>query len=129
MKFEHLDSKQSFQFQENIVKTILQIEQTFFDLASREKINCLIVCDRGTMDPSACMLFVCVFLCISSFLSLSLSPLSVCSDEEWQKMLQLNDWNSIMLRDERYDQIIHLVSFIISQMLTVTAVYLCYLLI
>ena len=77
------------------------------------------------------MYVVCLCLLVYLFfpLSLSLSPLSVCSDEEWQKMLQLNDWNSIMLRDERYDQIIHLVSFIISQMLTVTAVYLCYLLI
>ena len=33
----------------------MQVEQTFFDLAEKDKQNCLVVCDRGTMDPSACM--------------------------------------------------------------------------
>lgn len=55
VKVNELDAQQVEQFQANIVKTILQIEQTFFDLASRDCENCIIVCDRGVMDPSACM--------------------------------------------------------------------------
>ena len=55
VKVNELDTQQVQQFQANIVKTILQIEQTFFDLASRDRSNCIIVCDRGVMDPSACM--------------------------------------------------------------------------
>lgn len=65
----------------------MQVEQTFFDLAEEDKQNCLVVCDRGTMDPSA-----------------------FCSEEEWQEMLQANNWDSFMLRDDRYDQIIHMVT-------------------
>lgn len=32
----------------------MQLEATFFELAEEEKKNTLVVCDRGTMDPSAC---------------------------------------------------------------------------
>ena len=54
VKFDELNQIQANRFQANIVKTILQIEQTFFDLAEGDKKNCLVVCDRGAMDPSAC---------------------------------------------------------------------------
>ena len=32
----------------------LQIEKTFFELAKGEGRNCLVLCDRGIMDLSAC---------------------------------------------------------------------------
>jgi thymidylate kinase len=80
-----LNKKQIRSFQENVLKTIMQIEQTYFDLANDENRNCLIVCDRGTMDPSA-----------------------FCSNEEWQEILKSNGWNTHMLRDQRYDQVVHL---------------------
>ena len=32
----------------------LQIEKTFFELAKGEGKNCLVLCDRGIMDLSAC---------------------------------------------------------------------------
>lgn len=32
------------------------------------------------------------------------------SKEKWEKMLQTNNWNTIELRDNRYNQILHLVS-------------------
>ena len=44
-------------FQENLLKTMLSIERTFFDLGRYESErgkNVLIICDRGSMDPSAC---------------------------------------------------------------------------
>ena len=45
-----------FDFQENLLKTMMQIENTYFDLASSCDSNCLVICDRGTMDGSACEL-------------------------------------------------------------------------
>lgn len=41
-------------FQQNLIKTMMQIEQTYFDLADMSNANCLVICDRGVMDPSAC---------------------------------------------------------------------------
>lgn len=43
-----------FSFQFNLLKTILQLEKTYEDLAQFSKQNCIILCDRGTMDASAC---------------------------------------------------------------------------
>ena len=43
-----------FFVQENLLKTMIQIENTFFDLAmATEDRNVLVICDRGTMDASA----------------------------------------------------------------------------
>ena len=33
---------------------MLQLEQTFFDLASTSKTDTIVICDRGAMDPSSC---------------------------------------------------------------------------
>ena len=55
-----LTPSQSQRFQDNILRTILQLEKTFFDMAEEDQGNVLIVCDRGAMDPSACE---CVCVC------------------------------------------------------------------
>jgi hypothetical protein len=47
-------SVKAFKFQENLLKTMLQIENTFFQLGESLSRNCLIICDRGAMDASAC---------------------------------------------------------------------------
>jgi hypothetical protein len=47
----------AYKFQENLLKTMLQIENTFFALGESCTRDCLIICDRGTMDASACMYF------------------------------------------------------------------------
>ena len=39
--------------QENLLKTMFQLEDTYFSLASTQKRNCLVICDRGAMDASA----------------------------------------------------------------------------
>ena len=44
----------AYKFQENLIKTMMQIENTYMDLAATCKKNCLIICDRGLMDGSAC---------------------------------------------------------------------------
>lgn len=41
-------------FQENLLKTMIQMENTFFALAERFNRDCIIICDRGAMDASAC---------------------------------------------------------------------------
>ncbi|XP_044753936.1 TRPL translocation defect protein 14 isoform X1 [Coccinella septempunctata] len=74
-------------FQENLLKTMIQIENTFFELGRTSSRNCLIICDRGTMDASA---FI--------------------SKEKWETIMRDNDWNNVELRDNRYHQIIHMVS-------------------
>ena len=45
---------QAIEFQQNMLKTVLQLEATFFDMALEDKKNVIVVCDRGSMDPSAC---------------------------------------------------------------------------
>lgn len=46
-----------------------------------------IICDRGVMDASAYI-----------------------DSEKWERMKNANGWNEIELRDNRYNQIIHMVS-------------------
>nr|CAI5852479.1 unnamed protein product [Callosobruchus analis] len=66
---------------------MLQIEDTFFELGRTCKRDCLIICDRGAMDASA---FV--------------------TKERWESIMRENCWNSVELRDNRYNQIIHMVT-------------------
>lgn len=46
--------KTAYNFQENLLRTMIQIENTYFELGESCKKNCLIICDRGVMDASAC---------------------------------------------------------------------------
>ena len=41
-------------FQGNLLRTVLQLEKVYFDLAEQDEENVIVVCDRGAMDPSAC---------------------------------------------------------------------------
>lgn len=66
---------------------MMQIENTFFSVAEGLDRDVLIICDRGTMDASA---FI--------------------SNEQWEDILQRNNWNDVELRDSRYNQVIHMVS-------------------
>uniref|UniRef100_K1QHJ3 NadR/Ttd14 AAA domain-containing protein n=1 Tax=Magallana gigas TaxID=29159 RepID=K1QHJ3_MAGGI len=77
----------SYRLQRNLIKTMMQIEDTFFDLANTCEQNCLLICDRGLMDASA-----------------YLDP------NDWERMKAENGWHSVQLRDNRYNQIIHMVS-------------------
>lgn len=54
MDYGLLNGDQQKSFNESILKTMLQVEQTFTELARLGDQKCLIVYDRGTMDPSAC---------------------------------------------------------------------------
>ncbi|KAK9876990.1 hypothetical protein WA026_016019 [Henosepilachna vigintioctopunctata] len=87
IKFSDLSEDEAVLFQENLLKTMIQIENTFFELGRTSSRNCLIICDRGTMDASA---FI--------------------SKGKWENIMRENDWNNVELRDNRYNQIIHMVS-------------------
>ncbi|XP_064620279.1 TRPL translocation defect protein 14-like isoform X2 [Lineus longissimus] len=87
VKWTELSEDSVFEFQENLIKTMMMIEKTYFDLANNASQNCLIICDRGVMDASAYM-----------------------KPGQWEKMKKANNWNEVTLRDSRYNQIIHMVS-------------------
>ncbi|XP_067004207.2 TRPL translocation defect protein 14-like [Anabrus simplex] len=87
IKFSDLSVEEAVKFQENLLKTMIQIEDTFFALGESCSRDCLIICDRGAMDASA---FI--------------------SQETWEKMMTANGWNNVELRDNRYNQIVHMVS-------------------
>ena len=76
--------------QENLVKTMLCLEDTYFSMA--EKIttgqNALVICDRGTMDASA---FI--------------------SAQEWAKLLDKLSLEESHICENRYDQVVHMASF------------------
>ncbi|XP_045123588.1 TRPL translocation defect protein 14-like [Portunus trituberculatus] len=87
IKFGDLSEDDAVIFQENLLKSMMQIENTFFSLAETCSKNCLVICDRGTMDASA---FI--------------------PEERWEEIMRRNGWNPVDLRDTRYNQIIHMVS-------------------
>lgn len=87
VRFPDLTAAEVEKFQENLLRTMMAMEQTYFDLATTCDKSCLIICDRGTMDASA---FV--------------------SKEIWDRIMKAHGWNTVDLRDNRYNQIIHLVS-------------------
>ena len=82
VNFNELTPHQTQQFQEDLLKTILQIENTYFNLAAESNQNCLVICDRGTMDASAYI-----------------------SSEQWNNILDKNQLDEIEIRDNRYNQV------------------------
>ena len=61
---------------------MIQIENSFFDLANSTERNCLVICDRGAMDASA---FI--------------------SREQWESILARNGLDEVEIRDNRYSQV------------------------
>ncbi len=82
-----LSPKQYFQFQLELLKSQLKLEDSFIELANNSETPTLVVCDRGTMDSSA-----------------------FTTPEMWQALLDDHNYNVVSLRDKRYDAIIHLSS-------------------
>ena len=87
VKFAELSAQDALTFQENLIKTMIALESTYFQLAESCSKNCLVICDRGIMDATA---FI--------------------SAEEWASIAKRNHWKTCNLRDKRYDQVIHMVS-------------------
>jgi len=66
---------------------MIQIENSFFALAEASERNCLVICDRGTMDASC---FV--------------------TKKEWDEMLVRSHVDEVDIRDNRYNQVVHMVT-------------------
>ena len=58
---------------------MFQLEDTYFSLASTQKRNCLVICDRGAMDASAYL-----------------------PREDWEEILDKNSLNEVDIRDNRF---------------------------
>jgi predicted ATPase len=82
-----LDLEAFISFEQNLIQMQISLEDIFIDQAKRSDKPTLILCDRGTMDPSAYM-----------------------NAEMWDNILSSQGWTSAQLRDDRYDAVIHLVS-------------------
>jgi hypothetical protein len=87
ISFNLLDDEQRLEFQENLLRTMFQIEDTYFSLATTQNRNCLVICDRGAMDCSAYL-----------------------PKADWEGILEKNLLDEVDIRDNRYDQVVHLVS-------------------
>lgn len=87
VNFAELPEYAQFEFQENLLRTMIQIENSFFALAEASERNCLVICDRGSMDASA---FV--------------------TKKEWEEILTRNQCDEVDIRDNRYHQIVHMVT-------------------
>lgn len=62
-------------------------EDIFIEIALNSDKRCVIICDRGVMDGSA-----------------------YTDDNVWQALLDETAWNTIQLRDRRYEAVIHMVT-------------------
>ena len=83
--FPELTEEDAWSFQESIVLTMLRVEETFFRLAETSQRPCLIICDRGLMDPKAYM-----------------------KEDGWAQILAKNNLHEVDMRDDRYHQVVHL---------------------
>lgn len=88
VKFAELSHEQAYLFQKDLLKTMLQIEDTYFNQAEATvDRNVLIICDRGGMDPSA-----------------------YTDRDSWLQMLREIGIEEFDLLNKRYDQVVHLVT-------------------
>eukprot|EP00127_Corallochytrium_limacisporum_P007118 Clim_evm37s242 gene=Clim_evmTU37s242 len=90
VSFASLSKEQANRFQEDLLHTMLKLEDTFENMANLEPQSTkgtVIICDRGAMDPSA-----------------------YADPEEWDSMCKKNKWHETDLRDNRYDMVVYLVT-------------------
>jgi thymidylate kinase len=74
-------------FTKAIMQMQMDLEDYFWDIATIQKRSVVILTDRGVMDNTA-----------------------YCTPEVEQKIYNQTGWNKTMIRDNRYDMVIHLVT-------------------
>ncbi len=85
--FGELNDEQVMDFQENLIRTMIALEDTYFSMAQKSDRNSLVICDRGVMDASA---FV--------------------SRPQWESLLKRLRLEEFNVCEGRYDNVIHMVS-------------------
>nr|CCA14725.1 conserved hypothetical protein [Albugo laibachii Nc14] len=82
-----LKEKDILNFQWQLLKLQMSLEDSFYSLAMDTKSPCVILCDRGAMDGSAYM-----------------------STDQWEELKYEHDLDTVTLRDTRYIAVFHLVT-------------------
>uniref|UniRef100_A0AC35UD53 AAA_28 domain-containing protein n=1 Tax=Rhabditophanes sp. KR3021 TaxID=114890 RepID=A0AC35UD53_9BILA len=89
IKFGSLTEEEQLIFQEELMRTMMCLENTYFRLADSfvERSNVLVICDRGAMDPSAYM-----------------------DKDGWEELCKRLGLDTFHLRETRYNQVVHMVT-------------------
>ncbi|XP_022238480.1 TRPL translocation defect protein 14-like [Limulus polyphemus] len=87
VRFPDLTAEEAIRFQHDLLRVMMALEECYFSLAESCKQNCLVICDRGTMDASAFIV-----------------------PDEWDKILKKFGWNPVDIRDNRYHHVLHVMS-------------------
>ena len=90
VQFSQLDAEQASDFRMNLLRTMLTLEDTYMTLAlgnAKRGQKCIVLCDRGAMDPSAYI-----------------------DRKSWNRVLDRLGLKELELRDGRYDYVFHLVT-------------------
>ncbi len=66
---------------------MLALENTYFSMASKSGLNCLVICDRGSMDAAA---FI--------------------ERHKWETLLARLQLDELNICEGRYDHVVHMVS-------------------
>lgn len=85
--FKGITSEQVYNFQLNLLKLMMHLEDAFMDVAQNCGQRAIVLCDRGSMDASAYM-----------------------DEPQWQALLDELGYTVVGLRDSRYNCVIHLIS-------------------
>ncbi|KAJ0404298.1 hypothetical protein P43SY_003211 [Pythium insidiosum] len=85
--FLDMQEKDHLNFQWQILKMQMTMEDSFYSLAQDSGKPCVILCDRGAMDGSAYV-----------------------TAEKWEELKALHDLDTVTLRDTRYIAVFHLVT-------------------
>ena len=118
--FYDFDDETRINFQENLLKTLLQIEDTINETAkyyvNEKHQNCMIIYDRGAMDPVACTCYSSFFNLFSYllfFFNLKFFHL-VLSAEEWDLLKQRNPaWNDVLCELQLLEKKTHFTDFLL----------------
>lgn len=83
----NLTKDKIIKFQTALMRTQMNLEDYYYELAVLYEKKSVILCDRGVMDPRAYM-----------------------DDECFQTVIDEANWNLVYLRDKRYDAVVHMVT-------------------
>jgi len=87
INFATLSDEEVYNFQVNLIKTMMTLEDSFYRLAVVSGKPSILLLDRGIMDASAYI-----------------------KKSSWDVLLDEEGWKVVDLRDRRYDLVIHLVT-------------------
>ncbi|KAL4453235.1 hypothetical protein ABPG73_022090 [Tetrahymena malaccensis] len=87
LDMQNYNMVQAIQFQTNLLKLQIRLENTMTQIAKLSKKKAIVLCDRGLMDGQAYV-----------------------EPKEWAELLSINNLNEVLMRDDRYDLVIHLVT-------------------